>query len=264
MQFDGTDDTIYRKLRGRPLLEEKRAAIEACSAELIGITLVPTVVPGVNDQSIGDILNFGFSNSPAVRGVHFQPLSYFGRYPEHPANEDRITLPEVLCAIERQTAGKVKIADFVPSGCDHPRCGFHGDFVVWPDHIMPLTAKAETCSCNQNVGEAHIKNRKFVARRWKRPTVDSGQECCDSNGYLDMDRFLARVKSHGFTVTAMAFQDAYTLDTERLRRCSLHVFRDGKKIPFCTRYLTAESRDTKEGAAGFAGRAGLERPSQNP
>jgi uncharacterized radical SAM superfamily Fe-S cluster-containing enzyme len=37
----------------------------------------------------------------------------------------------------------------------------------------------------------------------------------------------------------MAFQDAYTLDIERLRRCSLHVYRDGKIIPFCANYLTA-------------------------
>jgi hypothetical protein len=36
----------------------------------------------------------------------------------------------------------------------------------------------------------------------------------------------------------MAFQDAYTLDVERLRRCSLHVYKDGKTIPFCVRYLT--------------------------
>jgi SAM-dependent methyltransferase len=37
----------------------------------------------------------------------------------------------------------------------------------------------------------------------------------------------------------MAFQDAYTLDLERLTRCSLSVFRDGKLIPFCASYLTA-------------------------
>jgi 7,8-dihydro-6-hydroxymethylpterin dimethyltransferase len=38
----------------------------------------------------------------------------------------------------------------------------------------------------------------------------------------------------------MVFQDAYTLDTERLRRCSLHVYKNGKTMPFCVRYLTAE------------------------
>jgi len=239
MQFDGTEDAIYQKLRGRPLLAEKLAAIEACSDELIGVTLVPTLVPGINTQNIGEILNFGFTNSPAVRGVHFQPVSYFGRYPRQSGNEDRITLPEVLRAIERQTDGKAKMSDFAPSGCDHPRCGFHGDFVVMPDTLIRLTAKSDACSYSQDDAKAHIKSRNFVARRWKRTTENSGQECCCNQDYSDLDGFLGRVKSNGFTITAMVFQDAYTLDMERLRRCSLHVYRDGRIMPFCANYLTA-------------------------
>jgi uncharacterized radical SAM superfamily Fe-S cluster-containing enzyme len=52
-----------------------------------------------------------------------------------------------------------------------------------------------------------------------------------------MEQFAARVKSHGFTITAMAFQDAATLDIARLRQCSLHVFDGGKHVPFCAYYL---------------------------
>lgn len=240
MQFDGINDAIYKKLRGKPLFAEKRAAITACSDELIGVTLVPTVVPGVNDRHIGEILNFGFSNSPAVRGVHFQPVSYFGRCPEPPKNEDRITLPEVLSAIERQTDGKVQVSDFAPSGCDHPRCGFHADFVVLPDALLRLSKKTDCCSCSQDAGNAHIKNRNFVARRWKRTDEINEPKCCGRKDFTDMDAFLGRIKSHGFTITAMAFQDGYTLDAERLRRCSLHVYQDGRVIPFCARYLTAD------------------------
>ncbi len=47
-----------------------------------------------------------------------------------------------------------------------------------------------------------------------------------------------RAKSHGFTITSMAFQDAGNLDIERLRQCSLHVYKDGKHIPFCAYYLS--------------------------
>jgi 7,8-dihydro-6-hydroxymethylpterin dimethyltransferase len=237
MQFDGTEDSIYEKLRGRPLLAEKKAAIRACSDERIGVTLVSTLVAGVNDHGIGEILDFGISNSPGIRGVHFQPVSYFGRYPMTPMYEDRITLPELLRAIERQTAGKICMDDFVPSGCDHPRCGFHGDFVVMPDSLVRLTKKTSACSCSRD--ETHIKNRSFVARRWKR--TEKSEECCSNEDFSSMDGFLKRIKSHGFTITAMAFQDAYNLDVERLRRCSLHVFREGKTIPFCAAYLTAEA-----------------------
>lgn len=236
MQFDGTEDSIYEKLRGRPLLKEKRAAIEACSDELIGVTLVPTLVPGVNDHNIGNILKFGFEHSPAVRGVHFQPVSYFGRYPGPPEDKDRITLPEVLCAIERQAEGRVTISDFLPSACDHPRCGFHGDFVVLPEGLMKLTPKSNACC--QSDGTEHLKNRNFVSRRWKRTAAQNMEKCCGNDELMDLDSFLDRVRTHGFTITAMAFQDAYTLDIERLRKCSLHVYQDGKTIPFCARYLT--------------------------
>jgi uncharacterized radical SAM superfamily Fe-S cluster-containing enzyme len=47
------------------------------------------------------------------------------------------------------------------------------------------------------------------------------------------------VRKYGFTITAMAFQDAMSLDVERLRRCSLHVYHEGVLKPFCARYVTA-------------------------
>ncbi len=252
LQFDGTEDAIYEKLRGRPIFAQKKAAIEVCGDNRLGVTLVPTVVPGINDHNIGDIINFGISRSPAVRGVHFQPISYFGRYPKAPDNKDRITLPEILNAAEKQTGGKVKINDFAPSRCDHPRCGFHGDFVVLPNNMLLRLASAgkKASCCDEN---SHLKNRAFVSRRWKRSADDDmpPAEGTPSEGradYTDMGTFLKRVKSHGFTLTAMAFQDAYTLDIERLRRCSLHVGTvneangNNRIIPFCARYLTPFSR----------------------
>lgn len=235
MQFDGVDDAIYRQLRRRPLLAHKHAAIDACSSEFLGVTLVPTIVRGVNDQHIGAILDFAVANSPAVRGVHLQPVSYFGRTPATPRNEERITLPEVLRAIETQTAGRFTTADFAPSGCDHPRCGFHGDFVALPGSIIRLTSRERVC-CSQ-VEDAHLKNRRFVARRWTRTAAAGEHAGCDSD-CRDMDGLLARIRSHGFTITAMAFQDAYTIDLERLRRCSLHVHRGERTIPFCAAYIT--------------------------
>ena len=40
----------------------------------------------------------------------------------------------------------------------------------------------------------------------------------------------------------MAFQDAWTLNLERLRGCCIHVARpDGRLIPFCAFNLTSRS-----------------------
>jgi uncharacterized radical SAM superfamily Fe-S cluster-containing enzyme len=238
LQFDGVTDKTYEKLRGKPILTEKTEAIRVCGENFLGVTLVPTLVPGVNDGEIGDIIDFAVKHSPVVRGVHFQPISYFGRYPTPPRDEDRITLPEVLRGIEAQTAGKFKIKDFNPSACDHPRCGFHGDFVVLPrGKIMKLTKKYNPDACCG--ADAHLKNRAFVARRWTRsPDAESAAQTEPAADARDMSAFLTRVKSHGFTITAMTFQDAWTLDYERLRRCSLHVFDGASTVQFCARYLT--------------------------
>ena len=237
MQFDGMNDEIYEKLRGAPLLEAKKAAIAACRDELIGVTLVPTVVPGLNDHNLGEIVNFAVKNSPTVRGVHFQPVSYFGRYPSPPRNEDRITIPEILQAVELQTDRKFKVRDFTTSCCDHPLCGFHGDFAVLPNNRVMRLSGGGTSSC---CDDAHLKNRSFVARRWTR-SPESEKESGDKADMTDMTTFLSRVKSHGFTITAMAFQDAYNLDIDRLRHCSLHVSSGGRIIPFCSNYITAVS-----------------------
>jgi uncharacterized radical SAM superfamily Fe-S cluster-containing enzyme len=195
---------------------------------------VPTIVPGVNDNQIGDIIKFAIENSPAVRGVHFQPVSYFGRYPQTPKNSDRITLPEIVTAIEVQTNGLVKTKDLAPSCCDHPRCGFHGDFVVLPDKLLALTqSDNQNSCCSEPSSEEALRNRRFVSRRWKR----DGTPISDNLDMSSMDAFLSRVKTHGFTITGMAFQDAYNLDITRLRRCSLHVYDNGKIVPFCSYYI---------------------------
>ena len=264
MQFDGTNDEIYSRLRAEALFDAKCAAIKVCSDNLLGVTLVPTIVPGVNDSDIGNIIDLGLRCSPAVRGVHFQPVSYFGRYPKPPSNHDRITLPEILHAIEDQTKKKFTVSDFTPSSCDHPRCGFHGDFVVLPKmNILKIRKQQssigadDSCCDSEKSGaksasekgraspdsccdNAHLKNRSFIARRWTRSEAES-VEHPQSSDYTDMDAFLNRVKSHGFTISAMAFQDAYNLDITRLRRCSLHVASNGALTPFCANYLTAAS-----------------------
>lgn len=73
--------------------------------------MVPTLVLGVYTDQIGDIIGFvllALHGLPAVRGVHFQPISYFGSYPVLLGDKDRITLSKVLKAIVEQTGGMLK------------------------------------------------------------------------------------------------------------------------------------------------------------
>jgi uncharacterized radical SAM superfamily Fe-S cluster-containing enzyme len=238
LQFDGTEDEIYRAVRGRPLLEEKLRAIEHCAAAGLGIVLVPTLVPGVNTGNVGAILKLALELAPAVRGVHFQPASYFGRHPEPPSGDARMTLPDLMRAIEEQTAGLMKVEHFRPPGCEHPLCSFHGNFLRLPGgELQALIMHAPACCCASPEPENRGTGRavSFVTRLWAAPAA------AESLGVMDsLDAFLENHRSNTFAVSAMAFQDVWNLDLERVQECCIHVAApDGRMIPFCLYNLTA-------------------------
>lgn len=248
LQFDGTDDAIYRQLRGRALLAEKIRAIDQCVQHRLGVVLVPTLVPGINQHDIGAILRFGLERAPGVRGVHFQPISYFGRYPQAPDNDKRLTLPEIIREIERQTDGLMKLEQFAPPGCEHSHCSFHGNFVVLESgSVMALSNKnSACCSKPAPAAEGAAKSKSFLARQWAAPEPEpgsasqGGNSCCGPARAPGLDEFLQRVKTHTFAISAMAFQDVWNVDLERTRNCCIHVVApDGRLVPFCLYNLTA-------------------------
>jgi 7,8-dihydro-6-hydroxymethylpterin dimethyltransferase len=238
MQFDGTEEEIHLKIRNSSLLQVKQNAIDLCAEFNIGVTLVPTLVKGINTHNIGEILRYAIRQSPNVRGVHFQPVTFLGRSPVSPSNGGRFTLDELIHEIQLQTMGIVRAENLLPSGCDHPLCGLHGDFFVHHGKLFPLSSRSEggnSCCCGPSAAD---KNREFVARRWKRAEPRSAAGSSFPGDLQDMEYFLNQVKSNGFTITAMAFQDAWNLDLLRLRKCSLHVYEQGKHIPFCSFFLS--------------------------
>lgn len=262
LQFDGVDDEIYLSLRGRALLSQKLEAIRNCGEACIGVVLVPTLVRGTNTDFIGAIVRQAIQLAPTVRGIHFQPISYFGRFPDKPGDDTRFTLPELMRCLEEQTKGLVKVVDFSPPGCEHAHCSFHATYILSAEGRLRLigAGKEESC-CSANFGPnvAVRKTVETVSRRWTlpSPTSLSGHlpileniPCCGNNSPdatgveepLDLDVFLQEIATRSFTISAMAFQDADNLDLERLRGCCISVIsHDGRLIPFCAYNLT--SRD---------------------
>jgi 7,8-dihydro-6-hydroxymethylpterin dimethyltransferase len=254
LQFDGTEDEIYLRVRGRRLLEEKRRAIEICKEQGIGVVLVPTVIPGVNDHNLGDILKQAVAWSPTVRAVHFQPVSYFGRYPHPPADSDRITLPELMRAIEEQSEGKFQFGDFRPPGCENALCSFHGNYLILSDGSVRSLQKpfGETCcSGREKAEEGATQSISYVARQWSAPSsigsnASFSGSCFSpptgssrSTDFISLDNFISRARTHTFSISAMAFQDVWSVDLERVRDCCIHVMApDGHLVPFCAYNLT--------------------------
>ena len=146
LQFDGLRPETYARLRGRDLAAEKLRAIDNCAAAGLPVVLVPTLVPGVNVDEMGGILRFALGRGKAVRGVHFQPVSYFGRC-ELPEPETRLTIPRVIREIEAQTGGAMKFADFGGGGAESPWCSFHASYRKLPGGGLKALPRRESACC---------------------------------------------------------------------------------------------------------------------
>ncbi|MGD9559849.1 MAG: radical SAM (seleno)protein TrsS [Oscillospiraceae bacterium] len=233
LQFDGTTDAIQMKMRGEALLETKLKAIESCRAARLPVALVPVITRGVNDGDIGNIMRLAVHNVDVVKGVHFQPVSYFGRYPG--TDDGRFSMFDVLAAIEAQTGGQFKVEHFAPIATGHGLCCFTGTFTAEADGTVCATGKAGAAPPDAG-DEAMVisRDRDFVKSRWTLP--DEGPSCCAS-----LDVFLNDIRSRSLTITAMHFQDAWTLDLDRVRRCRVQILRDDKLIPFCNYNITSTS-----------------------
>jgi uncharacterized radical SAM superfamily Fe-S cluster-containing enzyme len=239
LQFDGTTDSIYEELRGKALYDIKIRAIENCKKYGLGVILVPTLVPGVNIHDIGNIIKIGLSYAPTVRGVHFQPVSYFGRVPFIPNDEQRITLPQVMEEIQKQTGGMVSIESMKPPGCENQWCSFHGDYIIDNKKLKSVT-KSSCCSNSVEKAEiGAIKAKEYVARNWTLKNYSKLNETKNETIYSDWDRILNKIHQQSFTISAMAFQDIWNVDLERIKECCIHVAtNDGRLIPFCMYNIT--------------------------
>jgi uncharacterized radical SAM superfamily Fe-S cluster-containing enzyme len=163
LQFDGINNETYEKTRGiKNLMPYKMRVVENCrKAGLSSINLVATIVKGITDIEVGNIIQFALDNIDVVRGITFQPVSLCGRISSEEMQELRITNADVIQEIENQTGGKIRMAEAwyplttivefgrivaylsdvepVEFTC-HPDCGFATYLVVDPDtnEMVPI------------------------------------------------------------------------------------------------------------------------------
>jgi len=120
-QFDGLEAPTTVALRGLDLRRKKLKALDRLAAARIPAVLVATVVRGVNDHELGNLVQFGLDH-PAVRGLNLQPSFAEGRHLPAFDPLERMTLPDVIHGIVAQTGRRFVRDDFVPVPCCHPNC----------------------------------------------------------------------------------------------------------------------------------------------
>jgi uncharacterized radical SAM superfamily Fe-S cluster-containing enzyme len=246
------------------LFKVKQKAIQNCrEAGQRSVVLVPTIVKGMNDNQLGDIINFAIQNIDVIRCVNFQPVSFVGRTEQWEVKQGRITISEALHKIEEQTSGLLTIDDFYPIPCVtpisefldeykakshvvfsvHPHCGAATYLYVEKGKALPITKLANVDSffnalskaaedirhkhrtkAKLRVGAAALRSIRLKVLRQIMPAVLRG----------DIES-IRPFHYKSLMIGMMHFMDPYNFDVARVERCAIHYgFPGGKIVPFCT------------------------------
>ncbi|MGE0600587.1 MAG: radical SAM protein [Dehalococcoidia bacterium] len=243
-QFDGFETETYLAIRGEPdLFPEKLRALDRLAAIGCDVVLVPAVERDVNLHEVGRIVEFGIAH-PAVRGVNFQPAFHAGRHGGHDPMQ-RITIPDILRAMEEQTAGKFLVSDFVPVPCCFPTCNSVTYAYLDDDgSVIPLPRLLEVDDyldyiTNRIVPDMGAEVRTALEGLWSSAAMpgsdkasrDFALSCaaCDLPA-MDVGELSKRV----FMVMLQDFMDPWTFNQKNLMKCCKEfLLPDGKQIPFC-------------------------------
>ncbi|MEM3797665.1 MAG: radical SAM protein [Candidatus Bathyarchaeia archaeon] len=245
LQFDGLSPKIHQIIRGRDLTKIKEKAIKNCLNAGLSITLAVTVLKGVNEHQLWDIIKYAVSRKAI--GVNFQPFAALGRYPPNlfdPLN--RTTVGDVQIGIEQQSGGKVKAVDFMPVPCPDPRCS--SLLYTYYRTDKELSTISTLADMEQLIDKYSLKNEFVEFDKLLKAVAD---ELAVSHAILrhfkpqaigsSLRLLLEHIKPEGFFSVGCHFaQDAWTVDLERLSKCCVHELREnGRLIPFCLYNITS-------------------------
>jgi len=273
LQFDGVTEEPYKTLRGYLALQTKSKAIRNCwQGGIKSVVLVPTLMKGVNDDQIGDIVRFAAKNLHIIKGVNAQPISFEGRVDEAERNKGRITIPDFIRLLEEQTNGEIPRESFYPvpfvlpisyfieawkgipqlAFTVHPHCGA-ATYVFFEDgKFVPITAFIDVegfmeflLESSHEMTQSKISKirataalvsaiRKFIDKDKAPEGFDSLALLSNILGIGNREA-VAEFHRNALYIGAMHFMDPYNFDLERITRCGIHYATpDGRIIPFCT------------------------------
>jgi uncharacterized radical SAM superfamily Fe-S cluster-containing enzyme len=273
LQFDGVDDAIHERTRGRPLLDLKLKAIENAHAAGMKVCLVPTVVRGVNDDQVPKILRFAIDHAHVVSGICFQPVAFTGRIDAADRAAKRYTLGDL--ANDLASTGIVEpMRDFYPlsiiqpisrllaavsgqpkmTATSHPACSA-GTYLVIDRQgravpisrffdVEGLFTDMEALAARMETAWLPALHKLRVPPLFARHFRRAGApEDLDVRVFLRalrgmLDKRFGRGKAGERTyrtllVAGMHFQDRYNYDVERVKRCVIHYSTPEGMFPFC-------------------------------
>jgi uncharacterized radical SAM superfamily Fe-S cluster-containing enzyme len=238
LQFDGLSDEIYTSIRGQNLLAIKKEAIKTAQRAGLSVVLAATIVKGVNDHQLWEIINFAIKRK--TLGVNFQPFAAIGRYPQALLNPiDRITVADIARGIELQSGGKLKATDFIPVPCPDIRCSTLTYLLIKDKKMIPI---------NRLVGDMEPLLGLYAKLADFDEILEAVKEmlhngcCCHPSYAYSVSELL---EGQYFSIGCHGLQDIWSVDINRVKKCCIHeLTAEGKLVPFCIYNLTNQEGKT--------------------
>ncbi len=262
LQFDGFEAETNRIIRGKAnLIEDRLRALDRLAEADVRAVLVGAIERGVNEHEVGRIVEFGLRH-PAVFGVNFQPAFRAQRHiPGDPLT--RLTIPDIVKALEAQTAGLFKLSDFVPVPCCMPTCNFVTYAMLDGDAVTPITRVLDVdqyldyiknrtmpglnddllhglerlWSSSAQVGSdrAAAEIASFALPALPESRTRSAERCSACHAHLPLSAHAPRdLARHVFMLNVRDFMDPWTFNVKNVMKCCLEFLTpDGRMIPFC-------------------------------
>lgn len=239
LQFDSLRPSVHKALRGLDLTEHHRRTLEHLNEFNISTTLVCVVKRGLNDDELGEIIDFA-TRQKCVRGLTLQPVQAEGRFENHDAANERMTLTEVRSNILKQSS-LFTAKDIVPVPC-HPDCIAMAYALKLGGQVQPLTRFVDIQALIEK-GGATISYERLPAMREEAVKLLSAAHS-PMSGAMRLASLLCclpTIKADNlsyqnvFRLIIMKFMDRYDMDVRSVKKSCVHIVHpDGRVIPFDT------------------------------
>ena len=238
LQFDSLRSTPLEVLRGADLRDIRMKALEHLNEFEISTTLVVTLQRGVNDEEIGEIVDFALTQ-PCVRGVTLQPVQVAGRLDGYDDGANRLTLSEVRRRVLEQS-DVFAAEDLIPVPC-HPDSLCMGYAFKGAGKVVPLTSLIGRDTL-MNGAKNTIRFEQEPAIRGAFVQLFSTALGSDSQPQKLKDLLCCLPRVSGdvsyanvFRLLIVEFIDAQSFDLRSVKKSCIHIVHpDGRLIPFDT------------------------------
>jgi uncharacterized radical SAM superfamily Fe-S cluster-containing enzyme len=240
LQFDGFSESTQVAIRGKSLTDEKLRALERCAEAGVSVSLAAAVERGLNEHEVGRVVSFGIEH-PAVTGVFFQPVTHSGRFRADADPLDKLTNSDVIELVAAQLPEWFRPDDFVPVPCCSPSCRSATFALYDGDDLVPLPRLVDVEQYLDYVTNRAVPDldvREALEGLWSAKAAGGSVPVAERLECIAcataMPNELRDVAARGFMIVVQDFQDPYTLDVEKLRKCCVsEIVPDGRLIPFC-------------------------------